>query len=59
MQIIQGLKIYKEENNLSFRELGIQLGVSKKVCFDMLSGKRKFIGLETLQKAQALLRKEA
>ena len=55
MQIIDQLKLYKEENSLSFRELGLQIGVSKKVCYDMLTGKRKFISLEILQKAQVIL----
>lgn len=59
MPIVDDLRAYKEKNNLTYRELGALLGLTKKVCYDLLKGKRKFIGLDTLQKAQALLDMEA
>jgi len=54
----QRLNVYKFENNLTFKELGAILGVSKTVARDIVKGNRQFVSLDTAKKIFNLLDKE-
>jgi predicted DNA-binding protein YlxM (UPF0122 family) len=55
MDLIKKLQDYKKANDLSYAELGRELGVSKSVCYDLLNKRRKFIDLPTLKIALKLV----
>lgn len=46
---------YKEENGLTYKELGDEIGVSKNVCYDICKGRRKFLPIQVVSKMIKLL----
>lgn len=53
--LIESLRQYRKDHNLTYAELAKLLDTSSDVTWDLLNGRRQYIDLVVLQRAQNLL----
>ena len=53
--LIESLRQYRKDHNLTYAELAKLLDTSSDVTWDLLNGRRQYIDLAVLQRAQNLL----
>ena len=53
--LIESLREYRKDHNLTYAELAKLLDTSSDVTWDLLNGRRQYIDLAVLQRAQNLL----
>jgi transcriptional regulator with XRE-family HTH domain len=53
--IQERLKTYKEQEDLTYAELGKLIGVSKAIAFDICNKRRRFLQIEVIDKMIKLL----
>ena len=53
--LIESLREYRKTHNLTYAELAKLLDTSNDVTWDLLNGRRQYIDLSVLQRAQNLL----
>lgn len=55
INLIESLREYRKDNNLTYAELAKRLDTSHDVAWDLLNGRRQYIDLAVLQRAQDLI----
>ena len=55
IKFIEDLKQYRKENGLTYAQLGVLIGTTPDVTFDMLNGRRRFVDFTVIQNILRLL----